>query len=193
MAWDDDQEFERGWWGDCFLTYGEESKQLTYAHRMGLRIVPWGGQWPVYDLGGRSVLDIGGGPVSMLLKCVNGGRRMVVDPCEYPGWVQVRYLSAGIEYVKGEGERPWSQDAAFDEVWIYNVLQHTRDPELILKNALAAAPVLRIFEWIDMPAHEGHPHELKADVLDGWLGFRGTVERMHENGCVGTAYYGVRT
>lgn len=192
-GWEHDQEFERNWWGDCLLTFGEETKQLTYAHRMGLEIVPWGGQWPVYDLDGRSVLDIGGGPVSMLLKTVNGGDRLVVDPCDYPGWVQVRYLSAGIGYRRCSGEAMNDEGAivsGFDEVWIYNCLQHTQDPETIIDNALAAAPVLRMFEWIDIPAHEGHPHELKAALLDEWVGGVGTVERMNENGCVGTAWYG---
>lgn len=30
--------------------------------------------------------------------------------------------------------------------------------------------MLRIFEWLDIPAHDGHPQELKKDLLDKWIG-----------------------
>lgn len=193
--WNDDQEWEAGWWGDCTNTYAEETKQLTYAHRMGLTLTDFGdGRWPVMDLQGRSVLDIGGGPVSMLLKTRNGGARVIADPCQYPEWIAARYDIAGIEYHIIEGESLLdivSDLPTFDEVWIYNVLQHTHDPALIVANARALAPVVRMFEWVDLPPHPGHPQMLKAKVLDGWLSGRGTVEQMNENGCHGRAYYGV--
>lgn len=189
MAWEDDQQSERAWWGDCANTYTEETKQLEYALRMGLVPESRNGQWPIFDLGGRSVLDVGGGPVSLLLKTVNRGKAMVLDPCEYPAWVGHRYGQAGIGYTHQPGETPLPQ--GYDEVWIYNVLQHTEDPEQIVANAVAAAPVVRLFEWINIPAHEGHPHMLQADLLDRWLNSEGTIERMDTTHCVGMAYYGV--
>jgi hypothetical protein len=142
------------------------------------------------------VVDIGGGPVSMLLKCVNRGPECwVVDPCQYPDWVRTRYVDAGIAYAQMKGEDFISfgnNHARFNEVWIYNVLQHTDDPEKIIANAKMVAPVLRIFEWINFPAHEGHPHELKKNLLDEWIGQEGSVETMTgQNGCVGDCYYGV--
>lgn len=192
MAWDQDQEWERDWWGNCANTYAEETKQLTYAHRMGLVNSPRDGMWPVYDLQGKSVLDIGGGPTSMLLRCVNAGTCVVADPCSYPLWTRQRYADARIVVWECAGEElhHHSIGGQFDEVWIYNVLQHTQDPERIIRHAQRAAPVIRIFEWIDIPPHPGHPQELKAEKLDSWLGGAGKVERMSENGCVGTAYYG---
>src|SRR5258708_2166182 len=42
------QDFEKLWWSDCTNTFGEEAKQLTYAHRMGLVNEPREGKWPVY-------------------------------------------------------------------------------------------------------------------------------------------------
>lgn len=188
---DDHQAFEKNWWGDCMTSsFGEEAKQISYAHRMGLVVVPvYGGHWPVYDLHGRSVVDIGGGPVSMLLKCVNRGACAVVDPCQYPEWVASRYMEAGITVYRmgAESFRPTSR---YDEAWIYNVLLHVEDPEKIVRDAREYASTIRIFEWLDTPPTLGHPQTLAADQLDEWVGGRGTVSEINENGAYGKCYYG---
>lgn len=193
MTWDEHQTWESDWWGNCIDSFGEENKQILYAHRMGLVNKPRGEKWPSYDLEGKSILDIGGGPVSMLLKCVNGGKMTVLDPCDYPKWVAARYEEAGIEFIKMGGEDIDPEAMSFyDEVWIYNVLQHVRDPEKILKNARAVTNKIRLFEWVDIPSCPGHPHELKAHLLQMWIdGGYGTVERLNGvNNCWGTAFYG---
>lgn len=197
MSWEDDQKFEKEWWGDCINTFTEETKQLTYGYKMGLTCYSNNGKWPCYNLEGKSVLDIGGGPTSMLLKCENRGRSKVADPCDYPSWVVNRYTEARIAYVKIQGEEllpgkkiPGKIDK-WDEVWIYNVLQHTEDPKRIIRNAKLLGKTIRIFEWLDIPAHEGHPQELKDYLLDMWLDGKGTTEWLNENGCYGRAYYGV--
>jgi 2-polyprenyl-3-methyl-5-hydroxy-6-metoxy-1,4-benzoquinol methylase len=189
--WTEAQEFERSWWGNCVNTYTEEVKQLTYGYKMGLTAGHDAGRWPVYDLGGRRILDIGGGPVSMLLKSVNyGPASIVADPCGYPSWVRERYQAVGIGLLQKRGE-DLTMPTQFDEVWIYNVLQHTQDPALIVENARKAAPIIRLFEWIDMAPCEGHPQMLLEDELNKWLGGSGTTEFLNENGCYGRAYYGV--
>lgn len=193
MTWQDDQEFEKEWWGNCSNTFTEEVKQLTYAYKMGLEAYSDRGKWPCYNLDGKRVLDIGGGPVSILLKCQNLGDSTVLDPCRYPSWIRERYSAAGIEYIRGMGENFSDYPDQYDEVWIYNVLQHTKDPEAIIKNAIKAAPTIRIFEWIDMPPQIGHPQELKEDDLNRWLGGVGTTEWLNENNCQGRSYYGVFT
>ncbi len=184
------QEWELAWWAGCANTFGEEAKQITYAHRMGLVNEPRDGKWPVYDLAGRSVLDLGGGPVSMLLKCVNRGDSVVVDPCPYPLWVRQRYTEAGIGVSEMEAEA--FRDASFrDEAWCYNVLQHVQSPQAVIETAKSQAQVLRIFEWLETPAAPGHPHTLHADELNEWIGGTGQVGFVDENGAVGLAYWGV--
>ena len=195
MAWRDHQQWERSWWSDCTNTYGEETKQLTYAHRMGLQIVPDLGRWPVYDLAGKSVIDLGGGPVSMLLKTKGGGRLTVVDPCEYPSWVAERYAIHGIDYHVAPAET-FQAPRWFDECWIYNVLQHVEDPRAVIETARRCAGVLRIFDWLETAPSAGHPHTLHAIELDAWISGGqqiGQIEQMNENGCVGAAYYGAFT
>ena len=198
MTWNDHQEWESAWWGDCTHTFAEETKQITYAHRMGMQAIVGMGTWPVYDLQGMNVLDIGGGPTSMLLKCVNRGPHcIVVDPCSYPKWVHDRYRIAGIDYWIKDGETMYAELAGgfvYDEAWIYNVLQHTSDPALIASNARRLAKRVRVFEWVEAGVTPGHPQNLHAHELDEWFGGTGTVEDMRarpENGCDWIAYYGV--
>lgn len=181
---DKEQEYEKAFWGDCTNTYDEEQKQYVYARYMGLWREGYG-----FDLGNKSVVDIGGGPVSLLLKCRNLGMCTVVDPLPYPKWTQARYSIKGItvNVVRGESFR----GRGYDEAWIYNCLQHTDDPGLIIQNAKEAANVLRIFEWIDIPPHPGHPHQLTEESLNHWLGSKGQTVELAANGCYGRAYYHV--
>jgi glycosyltransferase involved in cell wall biosynthesis len=164
IDWATAQQWEKDWWGDCNNTFDEERKQLIYAKHMGLTFDSDG----YIDLQGKSVLDVGGGPVSLLLRTKNGGRRTVVDPLDVPEWIKERYSEAGIELEQKPGEEIDATD--YDEVWIYNVLQHTMDPAEVLKNAKVAGNALRIYEWTKTGVSEGHLHDLKQEFLAGVLG-----------------------
>jgi hypothetical protein len=182
---------EAGWWGDCANTFHEEEKQLVYASRMGLRPEWTGAHPPTYDIGGRSVLDIGGGPVSILLKCRNRGQAVVVDPGDFPPWVFARYGHCGIDFWHGPAEEIDDELRSFDEAWVYNVLQHVIDPAEVLAKARRYASTIRVFEWINVQPYDGHPHLLTRDGLDEMLDGTGFVVDLNERGCVGEAYYGV--
>lgn len=201
-TWEEAQKEELSFWGDCSDTYGEETKQLVYMRKMGFRPTPTWRSPVSFDGMGKHYIDIGGGPCSILLKFVNVGRRMVVDPCSYPAWVRHRYEDCGLEYWRESGEefimgriavledvRIVDLNSVFDIAFVYNVLQHVSDPELIIKNALAASKELHVFEWVDIPPHPGHPHMLTAENLERWTGLKGTVEYLNEGGCVGKAWY----
>lgn len=190
MASTSSLDLERLWWGDCRSTFHEEQKQLVYARGMGLR-ADWDcGHPPAFEMGGAGVVDIGGGPVSLLLKCTNLGSSVVVDPCAYPEWVLSRYDFSGIDYLQIPGEDLSVKDA-YDEAWIYNCLQHVEDPQLVVHNALRAAKYLRIFEWINIEPYEGHPQVLRETDLNRWVGGHGTIAYVNDSGAEGLAYYGV--
>lgn len=192
MDWNKAQEWERDWWNTCANTYGEETKQLLYANRMGLRAFHDGKSPYNFNLDGASVLDIGGGPCSLLLKCVNF-TGAVLDPLLFPDWVMRRYHDAGISVFLERGEHMnWLPEFHFDECWLYNVLQHTEDPALVLKNARQAGKLIRIFEWIGTTTNEGHPHTLTEAWLNEQLKGEGKVEQLTgQNECFGRCFYGV--
>lgn len=177
-------EFERSYWGNCCNTFDEEQKHYVYGRLMGLPVVHYS-----FDANNKRILDIGAGPVSMLLKTINLEKGKVVDPIQYPDWTVQRYAAHNIEVEVGRGED--IQEQGWDEVWIYNCLQHADDPAKIIYNAKKAAPILRFFEWINIPAHDGHPHELTEATLNKWIGHIGRTIQLSQTGCYGTAYYGV--
>lgn len=190
MEWKDHQQWESDWHGNCINSYWEETKQIVYAKRMGLNPQFDNGKYPVLDLEGKSVCDIGGGPYSLLLKAINHTNSIVVDPCDYPAWTTHRYMANKIAVIKLAAE-DYTPVEVFDEVWIYNCLQHTIDPQKIIENAKEISKIIRIFEWVDNGVSIGHPHDLKEDKLNKWLGGVGKVEDMNEDGCHGKACYGI--
>lgn len=181
---------ETAWWGDCANSFREEQKQLVYAPRMGLFPLWNCAHPPSFDLQGRSVIDIGGGPVSLLLKCLNRGHAVVLDPSVWPDWVLHRYEDCGIEFWRQPGEELLAGHS-FDEAWMYNVLQHVISPQKVIENARACARTIRIFEWIEIDPYPGHPWRLEEEELDVWLDAKGFTVELNENGAVGRAYYGV--
>ena len=195
--WKQAQVFEKGWHERVSTnTFHEEEKQMVYAKRMGLEFCE--DAYTPYNLqaSGR-ILDIGGGETSLLLKIPGQVDGMVVDPCTYPEWAMDRYEGKGITFINWKAEDipgdPETPDifGKFDECWIYNCLQHTEKPELIIKRARERAKIIRIFEWIDTPTNEGHIHTLTEAKLNEWLGGVGKVEELAEHGCFGRCYYGI--
>lgn len=188
MSWSEAQAWEREWWGSCVNTTDEELKQVVYAGRMGLKFFRGRGTPYNIDMKGASVLDIGGGPVSLLLKCVNV-RGKVIDTLEFPPWVLARYEAVGIDFGRVQGED--IAEVYWDECWVYNVLPHVADPEALIHRARCAARLIRIFDWIDTLPSPGHLSSVSEKQLNTWLKGEGRVELIDEQSCTGKAYYGV--
>lgn len=166
--WDAAQRQEAEYWGNCLgmRAWGEFVKQEQYGREMGL-FDEYGNCFGELEMRNKTVLDIGGGPVSMTLRCLNAGQLVVADPLEWPPSVLHRYRNYGIKFVRISGE-DLPDSGLFDEVWMYNVLQHVVDPMKVLANAMkhvAINGVFRIFEWINIPADTCHPHVLTPEML----------------------------
>jgi SAM-dependent methyltransferase len=190
-------DLESRFWGDCANTYGEETKQLLYLNMMGFKRAPtWRTQF-AFDGEGKSYIDIGGGPCSVLLKFEHlsplrgDAGSCVIDPGSYPPWVRARYDAAGVQWLRVSGERIGLEypNRFVDVALIYNCLQHCEDPAKVIANARAVAKQLVMFEWVDIPPHEGHPHMLTEALLNEWTGQVGhTVTLNGQNECYGRAW-----
>lgn len=192
MDWQEAQHWEKEWHGLCNNTFHEEKRQYIYARYMGLDefATNWYGKRG-WDFGKLNVVDIGGGPASLLLKS-KAKSRTVVDPCDFPNWVIVRYEECGIQFDNEMAEMKWPHDNMFDLALIYNVLQHVESPFKTIKNIKLASKEIRIFDWLETPISEGHIHSLKADQLDEWFaGIGKVIEMKGEAGLVGRAYVGI--
>ena len=184
------QALEMDFWQGARNTFGEETKQFLYLRKMGFALAPtWRSQF-AFDAGGKSFIDFGGGPVSVLLKFDNLGMSTVVDPAPWPDWVRARYQASNIDLLSIAAEDYSLMHQPHDVALVYNCLQHVSDPEKIVRNALASARELHLFEWIDLPAHPGHPHMLTARDLERWTGKKGTTVQLNgESECTGRAWY----
>lgn len=180
-----DLTFEQHYWGNCLNTFDEEQKHYIYAKCLQ---IPHYFDSPYSFSINVSVLDIGGGPTSMLLKCIDHKKMKVVDPLEFPEWVLQRYKTAGIDFQQALGED--INESGWDEVWIYNCLQHVDNPAKLIDNAHRAGKVIRLFEWL-APAYDGHSNILTEENLNKWLQAKGKTIWLSEQGCSGCAYYGV--
>lgn len=170
--WQKHNVWESNWWSDCRNTFEEQLKQDRYAKYM--RLDQFAAHRKGFNLQGKSVIDVGGGPVSLLLRCWNVPRAVVIDPCTYPKWVMDRYKHVGIKYVKERAEESTITES-FDEAWIYNCLQHVQDPRKVVDFAKRVATVVRVCEHLNLGPTIGHPHKLTKDELDRFFGKSGLV------------------
>jgi len=181
-SWKKAQVYEKNWHNKCLnKILGELHQMQVIAPKMGLSVYRNNKDQILIDMKGKSVLDIGGGAASILLKCINV-KGKVVDPIKFPDWVYARYDCAGIEWEIKKGED--IDETEFDEVWIYNCLQHVDNPKKIVDNARKAGKIIRIFEYINIPICPGHIHTLREAELNKWLGGEGKTEN-------GKRYFGV--
>lgn len=190
--WQSNQLWERQSWGnEVFLTSSnnEAKKQLIYAREMGL--ISNINEVPI-NLHGKSVLDMGCGPISLLLRSSNFAHAYGVEPLYYGSEVVNNYNKANIKLVQKPIEHVELEDfngVVFDEVWMYNVLEHVISPKKCLEKLLALpAKRLRIFEWINIPPSPGHPFMLTVDLFVNALSLKDgefKLQDLNESGCVG--------
>jgi glycosyltransferase involved in cell wall biosynthesis/SAM-dependent methyltransferase len=160
-VWEQAQQYEHEWWRtDVEIRWPEEiSKQDTYARLMGLPAD--------LNMGTKTILDVGCGPVSMLLRTTHGGA-VGVDPQLMSEETKAKFAAANVELYSGKAE-DFQPGRHFDEGWIYNCLQHVDDPNKVMATLLRSVDNVRIFEWIDTAPSEGHPHTLTPDHFERWL------------------------
>lgn len=184
--WSIAQKWEKDWHSNCCNSFQEESKQIEYAKKMGLVVIGTEGRYPVIDFQDKTVVDIGGGPYSLLLKGINV-KGTVIDPLDMPQWCKDRYKSVGIEFIQQKAED--FDTGTYDVALLYNCLQHTENPKKIIENIKKIARVLYIHEWLDTPISDGHIQTITKKDLDEWLGVDGMIGYEKWSETVTTPYY----
>ena len=56
-----------------------------------------------------------------------------------------------------------------DECWLFNVLQHVRDPDAVIAKAKEVAETVRFFEPVDYPTCVYHPHTFSQADFERWF------------------------
>jgi len=127
------------------------------------------------DLQDKKIVDIGGGPVSLLLK-FNTNNSVVVDPLPISEFYLNNYKSKNIIFIQQKAEEFIEKfdEEKFDEVWMYNCLQHVFDPNKILTKLNKIGKVLRICEPCDTPINKCHPYTFKQEFYETFCEEHGT-------------------
>lgn len=115
----------------------------------------------------KQIIEVGCGGVPAISFCSGFKAAMVVEPLWFPLLKELS-IERGIVWDR----RPF-EDVPLtlaDEVWIFNCLQHVRDPEAIITKAKRSAPVVRFFEPVDYPTCVYHPHTFSQQDFNRWFG-----------------------
>lgn len=149
-----------------------------------------------FDLGGRSITEIGPGDFSGVMYCHNYSGAFIYEtmPSEIlSNWVGAELGIPVNDPMPGEILSDWEKEHMSRtkkgglcsnpihlktpmiyycrpvEVWLFNVLQHVEDPELIVKWS-KQADIIRFFEPINCGTDECHLHNLTLEMFQEWFG-----------------------
>lgn len=147
---------------------------------------------PYLNYENKTIIDVGSGPIGPLLHCTNlSNKSTCIEPLieKYHPIVKKRYIDHNLQVFGGPFE-DYIFEEKVDEVWFFNILQHCIDPELCLIKAKENSQIIRIFEPIDLPTNNEHPHSFNEQWFKNILGDEvkifqgGTIDRFHEANCV---------
>lgn len=165
--WNAAQEAEAEFHGDPKGNAYEERKRLKYASMLGINTLALANR--------PRVLDMGSGPQGLVgsYSSFLGQGSAALDPLEFEEDHEQAYRDAGITRIVCAAEDLETEEH-WDEVWIYNVLQHVKDPLALLAKAREVSDKIRIWEWCNVSLDTCHIHVITRSmvrdglVVDGW-------------------------
>lgn len=119
------------------------------------------------DLKGKSIIEIGPAKFAGLLYCENYSKSYIVEPTPYDD-IDTYYEGKNIEFVRELYED--CDSPKVDEVWLFNLMQHVKNPDALIEKAKNHANVIRFFEPIDLPTNLEHPFTFSADDYRKYFG-----------------------
>lgn len=157
--WQHAQKNEQEWWQEWFGEHGgNDDEWLAFIMRsFGITAED--------QFAGQVLVDVGGGPIGILSK-LSARRRVVIDPQSTPS------VDPTLERLIAPGEEIPLEDGTADVVFMYNVLQHVRDPRQVLDECVRIAkPGGRIYlnDQLYVPTDPAHPHTLTESLFQSWF------------------------
>jgi hypothetical protein len=119
------------------------------------------------DLKGKSIIEIGPAKFAGLLYCENYDKSYIVEPTPYDN-IDSYYEGKNLEFIRELYED--CDSPKVDEVWIFNLMQHVKNPDELIEKAKKYAKVIRFFEPIDLPTNLEHPFTFSADDYRKYFG-----------------------
>lgn len=112
----------------------------------------------------KTIVEIGCGPFPALMFC-DGVNGIAYEPL-FP---KPNHCGSNVVWIRSAFEE-FDLNIKAHECWLFNVLQHVRDPELVVLKAKERAPIVRFFEPVDYPTCVYHPHTFTQADFERWFG-----------------------
>lgn len=141
-----------------------------------------------------SVVEVG--PAFHPALCYNEVKnKIVVEPMfdSFPDTVKNYYYQNRIAVIRKQFEEIEEKDIEMlasnsREVWLFNVLQHVQDPDLIVNKCKEYFTVIKFFEPINTPIDTCHPHTFDLEWFKQHFGdctnlYTGTNKEFHKAHC----------
>lgn len=144
------------------------------------------------DLEGKSICEIGPARIPALNSCINFSKSYIIEPTVYQETVDLM-KDKEVEFIHDKAET--CDFPEVDEVWLFNVLQHVQDPDLIVERLKQKSKVIRFFEPIVDWVNDEHPHAFTFEDYVQYFGqttkkyIGGSAENFHTADCVYGIYY----
>lgn len=151
--WDKAQEYEYRWHVPAMESFDEYYYKYFDGYR---QLFPYVGL--SFDVKEKNILEVGGGPFPALIYCQNRGDDCaVLDTLFYPTYELYNIETiVDLKYTKGYH---------FDEAWMFNLLQHVKDPEETINRIKEKVNRIIFFEPINQPKNMCHLHVITEDFL----------------------------
>ena len=130
------------------------------------------------DFKGKSVLDVGCGPISVLYWITDAKRRVAIDPLaeEFAKLTNLKKMPKGMAVEVGRAEKMRFKDASFDCVFAFNGIDHWEDWKKGIKEihrVLKSGGQLLMWVNLDRPFKSAmHPLNVTAKTID-WIKAQG--------------------
>lgn len=142
------------------VSYDQENSRRSYAY-----IFDYIGM--TFEQGNKFITEIGCGAYPAIGYC-SGAQGVVYEPLHFDSLENLARAQKIVWYQRAFEDTPYPPKS--DEVWIFNCLQHVRDPDLVISKAKSVAPVVRFFEPVDYPTCVYHPHTFTQADFERWFG-----------------------
>lgn len=135
---------------------------------------------------GKIIMEIGCADVPALMFCENYATSYIIEPLPSPILLELT-KDLPITILVSPAEH--LEFPVVDEVWLFNVLQHVIDPDVIIDKCKKAANVIRFFEPINDGVDLCHLHTFTLEYFQKHFGncvthypnHTGQVKNFHEH------------
>jgi hypothetical protein len=146
-----------------------------------------------FDLNNKSIVEIGPAKTPALYFCKNYKPSYIIEPTIYEDIMPYFVDKTDLTFIREPAEL--CDFPAADEAWLFNVLQHTIDPVVIIERCKKHTNTIRFFEPINTGCDVCHPHDFDFDFFSEHFGKDNTIHYaggphvcgFHQHECV----YGV--